>query len=255
MSLMRRGRRRIDCAGRARGDDLRDSDSQQDESDECPEPEWRAASEWAGEDEAEKIQRHDAAANDAQTDALRHGALSFDFEGVWDRRRVVIRLRNLPGQSLRHRREIGPAYGAESPSLTLIRSTFWTEHRVSLGRPAAQERYITCARKPDLISPERLKRFSQAALEERHHRHVTVTEQEDEQERDRRVDAAANRIIDREDEIEREGEFDVWQQSPLTTVFHGGHQPVVPSAFDIVFRRAHEAGSDPEQGLQHGARV
>src|SRR5215470_6418494 len=83
-----------------------------------------------GEDEVEKLPRHKAAADDGQANALRHGALPFDFERMRNRRRVVARLWKPPAQSLRHRREIGPAYSAESFSLSLIRSAFWTEHRV-----------------------------------------------------------------------------------------------------------------------------
>src|SRR5262245_11285166 len=288
-SLMRRRRCPIGRARKARGNDLRDSDGQQDESDESQAPERRVAAKRAREDKAEKLQRHNASADDAQPDANSPflGAMLLGLKRIRHRRRVVRRL-NLSGQSLRHRREIGPAYGAESPSLSLIRSAFWTEHRVTsenqfvvppLGGmdgyksiPGYQTfppkggttnwNRLWSVRESEktkifstLIPPERLKGFSQAALEERHHRHVTVTEQEDEQERDRRVDVAANRVINREDEIEREGKLDVRQQSPLTTVFHRGPQPVVPSAFDVVFRRAHEAGSDSEQSLQHGARV
>src|SRR5262245_12148013 len=137
-------------------------------------------------------------------------------------RRHVRRRLNLSGQSLRHSREIGPAYGAESLSFPLIRSASWAEHPVS---SEGSEQNLVCS---TLISPERLNGFSHAALEERHHRHVTITEQEDEQERDRRVDVAANRVIDREDEIQREGKLDVWQQSAFATVFHRGLQPVVP---------------------------
>src|SRR5262245_5565109 len=289
MSLMRRRLCPIGRARKARGNDLRDSDGQQDESDESQAPERRVATKRAREDEAEKLQRHNAPADDAQTNANPPflGAMFLGLNYMRHRRRVVRRL-NLSGQSLRHRREIGPAYGAESPSLSLIRSAFWTEHRVtsetrfvvtSLGGmdgyksiPGYQTfppkggttnwNRLWSVREMEktkifsaLIPPERLKSFSQAALEERHHRHVAVTEQEDEQERDRRVDVAANRVIDREDEIEREGKLDVRQQSPLTTVFHRCPQPVVPSAFDVVFRRAHEAGPDSEQSLQHGARV
>src|SRR5262245_21300144 len=168
---------------------------------------------------------------------------------MWDRRRIVIRLWNLPGQSLRHRREIGPAYGAESLPLPLIRSAFRAEHRVP---SEAVELILVCS---TLISSERLKSFSHAALEQRHHRHVTIPYREDEQERDRRVDVAANRVIYREYEIERESQLDVMQQSSLATVFHCSLQPVILSAFDVVFRSAHKAGFDSEQSFQHDARV
>src|SRR5215475_841026 len=289
MSLMRRWRCLIRRARKARGNDLRDSDSQQDESDESQAPERRVATKRSREDEAEKLQRHNASADNAQTNANSPflGAIPLYLKRMRHRRHVGRRL-NPSAQSLRHRREIGPAYGAESPSLSLIRSAFWTEHRVTsenqfvVPLSGGMDGYksisgyktlppkggttnwnrLWSVREPDktkvcstLIPPERLKGFSQAALEERHHRHVAVTEQEDEQERDRRVDIAANRVIYSEDEIEREGKLDVRQQSPLTTVFHRGPQPVVPSAFDVVFRRAHEAGPDSEQSLQHGARV
>src|SRR6266498_2757962 len=111
MSLMRRWRRRIGRARKARGNDLRDSDSQQNESDESQAPERRVATKRAREDEAEKLQRHNASADDAQTNANPPflGAMPLDLKRMRHRRRVGRRL-NLSGQSLRHRREIGPAY-------------------------------------------------------------------------------------------------------------------------------------------------
>src|SRR5262245_11849091 len=69
MSLMRRWRCRIGRGRMTRGDDLRDSDSQQDESDECQAPERRVATKRSREDETEKLQRHNASADDAQTNA------------------------------------------------------------------------------------------------------------------------------------------------------------------------------------------
>src|SRR5215471_16853471 len=133
MSLRRRGRRgraRRACHGRrTRSDDLWDSDGQQYESDESPEPEWRAAK-MAGEDEVEKLPRHKAAADDRQAKALRHGALPLDFERMRDRRSVEVRLWKPTCQGLRNRSKISPAHSAEPLSLSLIRSAFWTEHRV-----------------------------------------------------------------------------------------------------------------------------
>src|SRR5262249_17781744 len=132
MSLMRRWRCLIRRARKARGNDLRDSDGQQDESDESQAPERRVAAKRAREDEAEKLQRHNASADDAQTDADSPflGAMLLGLKRIRHRRREVRRL-NLSRQSLRNRRATGSAYGAESPSLSLIRSTFWTEHRVT----------------------------------------------------------------------------------------------------------------------------
>src|SRR5262249_16529139 len=120
----------IGRAWKARGNDLRDSDGQQDESDESQAPERRVAMERAREYEAEKLQRHNASADDAQTNSNPPflGAMPLDLKRMRHRRGGV-RRPNLSCQSLRHRREIGPAYGAESPSLSLIRSAFWTEHR------------------------------------------------------------------------------------------------------------------------------
>src|SRR5215470_2277430 len=91
----------------------------------------------AGEDEAEKLPRHNAAADDGKANPFRHVTLSLDFERMREWRRVVVWLWNPARQSLRHRGEIGTAHGAESLSLSLIRSAFWTEHRVfseALGR-------------------------------------------------------------------------------------------------------------------------
>src|SRR5262249_2057607 len=102
---------------------------EQYEPDESPESEWRAAK-MTGEDEVEKLIRHKAAADDRQANAVRHDALPLDFERMRDRRSVEIRFRKPPAQSLRHRRQIGPAHSAEPFSLSLIRSAFWTEHRV-----------------------------------------------------------------------------------------------------------------------------
>src|SRR4030095_6046222 len=127
MSQLRLWRCPIGRARKARGYDLRDSDGQQDESDESQAPERRVATKRAREDEAEKLQRHNAPADYAQTNPTPPflGAMFLGLNYMRHRRRVVRRL-NLSGQSLRHRREIGPAYGAESPSLSLIRSAFWT---------------------------------------------------------------------------------------------------------------------------------
>src|SRR5262247_3564143 len=121
MRLMRR--RRIGRARKARGNDLRDSDSQQDESDESQAPERRIAVKRAREDEAEKLQRHNASADDAQTDPNSPflGAMLLGLKRMRHRRHVVRRLK-LSSHSLRHRREIGPANSAESLSLSLIRS-------------------------------------------------------------------------------------------------------------------------------------
>src|SRR5499427_9086184 len=132
MSLMRRWRWRIGRARKARGNDLRDSDSQQNESDESQAIERRAATKRAREDEAEKLQCHNASADDAQTNANPPflGAMPLDLKRMRNQRHVVRRL-NLSSHSLRHRREIGPAYSAESLSLSLIRSASWTEHRVT----------------------------------------------------------------------------------------------------------------------------
>src|SRR5262245_65903338 len=55
MSLMRRWSCRIGRGGMTRGDDLRDSDSQQDESDECQVPERRGTTTRSSEDETEKL--------------------------------------------------------------------------------------------------------------------------------------------------------------------------------------------------------
>src|SRR5215470_14587073 len=132
MRLMRRRRRTIGRARKARGNNLRDSDCQQDESDESQAPERRVAAKRPREDQAEKLQRHNASADDAQTDANPPflGAMPLDLKRMRHRRRVGRRL-NLTAQSLRHRREISPADGAKSPSISLIRSAFWTEHRVT----------------------------------------------------------------------------------------------------------------------------
>src|SRR5262245_17776449 len=133
MRLMRRWRCLIGRARKARGNDLRDPDSQQDESDESQAPERRVATKRARENEAEKLQRHNTSAYDAQPNANPPflGAMLTDLQRMSHRRHVVQRL-NLSGQSLRHHREIGPAYGAESLSLSLIRTAFRTEHRVTL---------------------------------------------------------------------------------------------------------------------------
>src|SRR5215813_12472531 len=102
MSLMRLRRRRIGRALKARGNDLRDSDGQQDESDESQAPEWRVATKRAREDEAEKLQRHNASADDAQTNANPPflGAMPIGLERIRHRRHVGRRL-NLSGHSLR----------------------------------------------------------------------------------------------------------------------------------------------------------
>src|SRR5262245_29780893 len=117
-----------------RGDDLRDSDGQQDESDDGKTSERRVAPKWASEDETEEFQRNDATTNDAQRNAGAHllGALPFYFGRLRHRRRVVLR-RTLPRQGLRDRSEISSAHGAEPFPLTLIRSAFWTEHPNSFG--------------------------------------------------------------------------------------------------------------------------
>src|SRR5215510_954170 len=132
MCLMRRRRCPVGLAWKARGDDLRDSDSQQDESDESQAPERRVTAKRAREDEAEKLQRHNASADNAQTNANPPflGAMPLGLKRMRHRRHVVRRL-NLSSHSLRYRREIGPAYSAESLSLSLIRSASWTEHRVT----------------------------------------------------------------------------------------------------------------------------
>src|SRR5262249_4352435 len=132
MTLMRLRSRRIGRARKARGNDLRDSDGQQDESDESQAPEWRVATKRAREDETEKLQRHNASADNAQSNANPPflGAMPLGLERMRHRRHVVRRLK-LSGHNLRHRREIGPAYSAESLSLSLIRSASCTKHRAT----------------------------------------------------------------------------------------------------------------------------
>src|SRR5262245_752046 len=144
LAWRRRGHRRFCPPWRARGDDLRDSDGQQNESDDGNASERRVAVEWASEDETEEFQRNDASANDAQRNAgaLLLGPLPFDFWRLHHRRRVV-RRRNLPGQSLRDRSQISSAHCAESFSGALIRPPFWTEHRNSFGSAASGSQYST----------------------------------------------------------------------------------------------------------------
>src|SRR5215510_5199817 len=86
-------RRRLCPIGRARkarGNDLRDSDGQQDESDESQTPERRVATKRAREDETEKLQRHNASADYAQTNANISflGAMPLGLKRKRHRRRV-----------------------------------------------------------------------------------------------------------------------------------------------------------------------
>src|SRR4030095_3723034 len=105
MRLARLWRRRTSGARRARAHNLRDPGAQQDDPNKHPETGRRAAA-VGGENETEKIPRHYASADDAQTNAFRRGALPFDLDRMWRRGRIVNWLWNLSGYSLRDRGEI-----------------------------------------------------------------------------------------------------------------------------------------------------
>jgi hypothetical protein len=105
-------------------DDSGDTDRQENETDETPEPESAAE---PAEEKADQSACHDSAADDCEIEAFSKLTLPIAFESVRCRRQGI-RLRNFARKRLRNDQQVSSAGGTELSPFTLIRSTFWAEH-------------------------------------------------------------------------------------------------------------------------------